>query len=97
MKKKRKERDVLNEVEKEIIKGILDKYNIIDSSAIYYYDFARELKVGKPVSPLIEKYVGKECERRILEGIAKVIRPDPYRRLSRRIKKLREKLLKEYG
>ena len=62
-------------------KGSRCTNGITGGIVIDYYNFARELKIGKPISQLIEKYAGRGCERKVLEEIARVIRQDPKRRL----------------
>ena len=66
--------DNLTVLERQVIARILDKQGIAGPLRIMYYNFARELKKGKPVEELYEKYLRYGCEKEILNRIANIIR-----------------------
>jgi len=66
--------DNLTVLEGQVIARILSGYGIADSLSIMYYDFARELKKGKPVGELHEKYLRYCCEKEILNRIDNILR-----------------------
>ena len=66
--------DNLTVLERQVIARILSGYGIAGSLSIMYYDFARELKKGKPVEELYEKYLRYGCEKEILNRIDNIIR-----------------------